>query len=345
MHSWCRPVEAAVGALSNSGLRFVLAAAVIGVVVACGSSGEDIEGEVTIHGSSTVYPLSEAIAEGFREVDSDVKVTIGIAGTGGGFQRLCRGEIAVQDASRPITEQESAACRRNGVDYIELPIAYDAVSIVVHPSNGWVTCITTEELKRMWRPSSELVVTKWDDVNDDWPDLDLRLYGPGFESGTFDYFTELILGEVGRSRRDYIDSTDHGLLVEAVSLQTNALSYVGYAYYRDNALVINSQVRALAVDDGDGCVEPSAASVEDRSYPLSRPLFIYVRSDAAARPEVDAFIDYYLRNVAEVSTDVGYISLPDRIYDLVRSRWHERKTGSVFAGAEAGSSLEQLLRE
>ncbi len=298
-----------------------------------------LSGDIAIDGSSTVFPITEAVAEEFRKVQPNVRVTVGIAGTGGGFQKFCNGETAISDASRPINQREVDACAARAVEFIELPVAYDALSVVVNPQNNWVSCITTAELKGMWQPAAQGSVGRWNQVNGAWPDSNLKLFGPGTDSGTFDYFTEVINGKARDSRGDFTASEDDNILVQGVAGDRNALGYFGLAYYLEN----QSRIKALQVDAGKGCIDPSAKSVEDGSYPLARPLFIYVRKDTAERPEVKAFVDFYMKNAAKLSAEVGYVKFPDNIYRLATARWEARKTGTMYANAASGAPLEQLL--
>jgi phosphate transport system substrate-binding protein len=320
------------------------ALALAGLVAACGdgsqdsgSEGSQLSGSIEIDGSSTVFPITEAVAEEFRREQRNVRVTVGIAGTGGGFQKFCNGETVIQDASRPISANEITACAGKNVEYIELPVAYDALSVVVNPQNNWVTCITTAELKTMWQPSAQGSVTSWNQVNSAWPNNSLRLFGPGTDSGTFDYFTETINGRAKESRGDYTPSEDDNVLVQGVAGDRGALGYFGLAYYLEN----QNRVKAAQVDGGKGCVAPSASTVENGTYPLSRPLFIYVRKDAASRPEVKAFVDFYVKNAAELAAEVGYVKFPDAVYTLVSSRWTAGKVGSTFSGKTG--TVQELL--
>jgi phosphate transport system substrate-binding protein len=332
----------------------VLGALALGFVVACGDSDEDappgptstpaprLSGSIAIDGSSTVFPITEAVAEEFSAEQREVKVTVGIAGTGGGFQKFCNGEIAISDASRPITQKEIDACAAKTIEYIELPVAYDGLSVVVHPQNTWATCLTVAELKKIWEPAAQGAVTNWNQVREGFPDAPLKLYGPGTDSGTFDYFTEVVNGKAKDSRGDFTASEDDNVLVQGVAGDRNALGYFGLAYYEEN----QSKLKAVQIDGGKGCVMPSAKAVEDGTYtPLSRPLFIYVAKSAASRPEVKGFVDFYLKNVAELSADVGYVKFPDTFYPLVTRRWETQKTGTMYANAAAGATLQQLLSQ
>jgi phosphate transport system substrate-binding protein len=280
------------------------------------------------------------VTEEFNKEQPDVRVTVGIAGTGGGFQKFCNGETLIQDASRPISATERDACAAKAIEYIELPVAYDALSVVVNPQNSFASCITIAELKKMWEPAAQGTVTQWSQVRSGWPEQGLKLFGPGTDSGTFDYFTERVNGRAKDSRGDYTPSEDDNVLVQGVAGDRNALGYFGLAYYIEN----QSRIKALQVDGGNGtCVTPSAATVENGTYPLSRPLFIYIRKDAAERPEVEAYVDFYMENAAALAADVGYVKFPDRYYQLVVTRWESRKVGTMYANAPSGSTLESLL--
>ncbi len=297
-------------------------------------------GNVVIDGSSTVFPISEGVGEEFSKVQPGVKVVVGISGTGGGFKKFCNGETDISDASRPIKPSEVEACAKNGIEFIELPVAFDALSVVVHPSNNWVSCIKVEELKKMWEPAAQGVITRWNQVNPSWPDRPLRLYGAGTDSGTFDYFTEAIVGKEDASRGDYTASEDDNVLVQGVAGDPNALGYFGLAYYLEN----KNRLKALAIDGGKGCVEPTVENVNNGKYqPLSRPLFIYVNAKSAARPEVQAFVDFYLQNAKKIVPQVGYVPLPDEAYRLATQRWQARKTGTLFQGVEPGLRIEDVL--
>ncbi len=263
---------------------------------------------VKIDGSSTVYPITEAIAEEFQQVSPTIRVTVGISGTGGGFKKFSAGETDICDASRRIKESESEACRAAGIEPIELSVAFDGIAIVVHPDNNWIDSITVEQLKQLWQPESS--VHKWSDLNPDWPDEKITLYGPGTDSGTFDYFTEKIIGESGASRADYTASEDDNVIVRGVTADRHALGYFGFAYYAEN----KDHLKLLAVDAGDGPVRPSEETIRDGTYkPLSRPLFIYVRKDALARPEVEQFVRFYLDHVNEIVREVGYVPISDDV--------------------------------
>jgi phosphate transport system substrate-binding protein len=277
---------------------------------------------VKIDGSSTVYPITEAVAEEFQKAKQGaMRVTVGISGTGGGFKKFCAGQTDISNASRPIKSSEADACKSAGITYIELPVAYDALTVVVHPSNP-ITNITPAELKKMWEPAAQGKIMKWNQVNSSWPDKPLKLYGPGADSGTFDYFTEEINGKAQASRTDYTPSEDDNVLVQGVSRDPNALGYFGFAYYENN----KGKLKALSVNG----VQPSLANVNNGTYkPLSRPIFIYVNSKSLGRPEVKAFVEYYLQNGGKLSKEVGYVPLPSQMQQQAVSRFQNRTLGSA----------------
>ncbi|NDY89604.1 PstS family phosphate ABC transporter substrate-binding protein [Ideonella livida] len=299
---------------------------------------------VKIDGSSTVYPITEGIAEDFQKAKKNaVKVTVGISGTGGGFKKFCRGETDIQNASRPILAKEMEDCRAAGVEYIELPVAFDALTVVMNPRNTFLKSITVEELKKIWEPAAQGKITRWNQVNPAWPDAPIKLFGAGSDSGTFDYFTEAINGKAKSSRGDYTASEDDNVLVQGVSQDVNAIGYFGYAYYAEN----QSRLKALAVAEkaGKPAVLPSEASVLDGSYqPLSRPIFIYVSAKALARGEVREFADFYLKNAAKIAKEVKYVPLPAKAYSLAAEHLAKGKKGTVFGGKnEVGLKIEELL--
>ena len=280
--------------------------------------GGDLSGTIEIDGSSTVFPISEAIAEEFRAEQSGVNVRVGQSGTGGGFEKFCNGETDISDASRPIDDDEKAACSENGVEYVELKVAIDGLSVVVNSENDFAECLTTEELKAIWEPDSE--VTTWQDVRDEFPDEEIKLYGPGADSGTFDYFTDVINGEEGASRSDFQQSEDDNVLVQGVAGDANALGYFGYAYYKPNT----DKLKAVGVDAGEGCIEPTDETIESGDYaPLSRPLFIYVSQESLQDEEVQAFAEFYLDTVNTVLEDVGYVPLDDADLDSAKETLEE----------------------
>jgi phosphate transport system substrate-binding protein len=278
----------------------------------CGGSRGDsgLSGSIELDGSSTVYPISQAVAEEFMiETGGDVRVTVGVSGTGGGFRRFCSSETAISNASRAIKDDERALCEQAGVDPLELQVAIDGLAVAVNPANTFVQCLTVEELRRIWEPGSTL--QQWSEVREGFPAQPLRLYGPGTNSGTFDYFTEAIVGEEDASRPDYSASEDDNVLVQGVGGDVNALGYFGYAYYIEN----QDQLRAIGVDNGSGCVEPTPETVTSGQYaPLSRPLFIYVNRNLLTRPEVAEFVRFYMQSAPELVSEVGYVPAEATIY-------------------------------
>jgi len=297
---------------------------------------------IKIDGSSTVFPISEAVAEEFQiSKRGKVHVTVGIAGTGGGFKKFCRGEIDISDASRPILTEEMEACRKAGITYLELPIAFDALTVVVNPANSWAKSMTVAELKKIWEPGAQGRINNWNQVRSGFPSQKLTLFGAGTDSGTFDYFTEAVNGKAKSSRSDYTASEDDNTLVQGVENEKGALGYFGYAYYAAH----KDKLRAVAIDGGKGPVEPSAENVINGKYqPLSRPLFLYVKVAAASRPEVQEFIKFYLANGPTLVSEVGYVPLPATAYTTILQHFTERKTGTVFGGVpKVGLTIDQLL--
>ena len=294
------------------------------------------EKSIRIDGSSTVYLITEATAEEYRAVKPNVKVTVGISGTGGGFKRFSAGELDVADASRPIKQKEIDACLAGGVQFVELPVAYDGLSVVVNPKNTWAGSLTVAELKAIWEPGSK--VKKWSDVRAGFPDQEIHLYGPGTDSGTFDYFTEAIVGTARASRSDYTASEDDNMLVQGVAGDVGAMGYFGFAYYEENA----ERLKLVSVDAGKGPVAPTAETIANGTYaPLSRPLFIYVRK--TTRPEVADFVRFYLDHAAELSADVGYVPLTRELYGASKKRFEGNVFGSAMSKATAGSKLEAVF--
>jgi phosphate transport system substrate-binding protein len=298
---------------------------------------------VKVDGSSTVFPITEAVSEEFQ-IATKTHVTVGISGTGGGFKKFCRGETDVQNASRPILEKEMAACKEAGIEFIELPIAFDALTVVVNPNNAFIKQMTVAELNKIWAPEAQQTITSWNQVNPAWPDAPLKLFGAGSDSGTFDYFTEAIVGKAKSSRGDFTASEDDNVLVQGVINDKGALGYFGYAYYEEN----QDKVRAvpIALDANSPAVSPSKESVMDGTYqPLSRPLFIYVSvKSVKEKPEVKAFIDAYLKDANVLTEEVKFIPLPEKDMDAVKAHWAAMKTGTGFGGKpEVGIKIEDLL--
>ena len=323
------------------GACLMLSAVALGIS-ACSSEQADTR-IVRIDGSSTVFPITEAIAEEFQ-ITTRIKTTVGISGTGGGFKKFCRGEVDMTQASRPILHEEMEACKAAGIEYIELPIAYDALTVVINPQNDFITSMTVDELKKMWEPAAQNVIKNWNQVNPAWPDRPLRLFGAGSDSGTFDYFTEAIMGKAKSSRGDFTASEDDNVIVKGVSGDIGAIGYFGFAYFAENQQAIKAV--PIVAQAGGEAVAPSEENVRNGSYqPLSRPLFIYVNAASAEVPEVKSFIDYYLENSTELIQEVKFIPLPDNEVSAVIKHWQERKTGTGFGGEpEIGVKIEDLLK-
>lgn len=317
--------------------------AAIGALFASGSALA--QALIKIDGSSTVFPVTEAVAEEFMKLKKGkVQVTVGISGTGGGFKKFCRGETAIQDASRPILEKEMADCKAAGIKYIELPVAFDALTVVMNPKNTFLKQATVEELKKMWEPAAQGKITKWNQINPAWPDAPMKLFGAGADSGTFDYFTEAIVGKSKSSRGDFTASEDDNVLVQGVSRDVNAIGYFGYAYYAENKDKLNA-VPIVNPKTGKA-VLPSLESVIAGEYqPLSRPIFIYVNAAEANRPEVKEFVDYYLKESAELVKEVKYVPLTPADYKHAHENFEKRRTGTAFGGvAEVGVTIPELLK-
>ena len=334
-------------------LRYMVVTACAVTALACGRGGGEAEREGTasagtlqIDGSSTVFPISEAMAEEFQAENPNVRVTVGVSGTGGGFQKFCRGETDISNASRPIRAAEIETCRSAGIEYIEVPIAYDGIAIVVNPKNTWAQSITMQELRTLWSPEAQGKVTRWNQVRTSWPDREVRLFGAGVDSGTFDYFTEAVTGKEKASRGDFTSSEDDNVIVQGVSGDEVALGFLPLAYAEQNA----SALKLVPVDDakadnGEGPITPSAETVRNGTYqPLSRPLFIYVARKAADRPEVQRFVESHFTS-ADIIREVGYVELTPELYDLAKAHFSERRVGSAFesGGSQVGMTLEQLL--
>jgi phosphate transport system substrate-binding protein len=307
--------------------RLALSVLLVAMVAGCGGSREssngdtgdggaasELSGRVQIDGSSTVGPYATAAAERFRGGNPDVRITVGVSGTGGGFERFCRDETDISNASRPIKDEEKQACEAKGVEYVELQVANDALTVVVNKDNDWVDCMTVAQLKQIWDRGSK--VKTWSDVDPSWPDERMRLFGAGTDSGTFDYFTDEINGEEGRSRSDYSASEDDNVTVQGVAGDKNALGYFGLSYYDQN----QDSLKALAVDGGDGCVEPSVETAQSGAYkPLARPLFMYVKKESLARPEVKAFLQYVLENEQAIAERAQFVPLTDEQLQKAKS--------------------------
>lgn len=339
------------GAFKMKTKRNILLTIVIALfLVSCGGKTKNagsLSGEVKIDGSSTVYPISEAVAEEFRTVESSVQVTVGESGTGGGFKKFSRGEIDINDASRPITKEEIELCKEGGVEFIELPIAYDGLAVVVNKENTFVDYLTVAELKKLWEPQAQGKIKTWNQIRASFPNEPINLYGAGTASGTYDYFTEAIVGKAKSSRGDYNASEDDNVLVKGVSSDKNGLAYFGLAYYENHA----DQLKLVPIDDevdanGKGGILPTQETVSNGTYaPLSRPEFIYVNAKSAERPEVKSFIAFYLSNAQSLVKEVGSVPLMPEVYKLVQQRFDKKTTGSAFANGVStiGVNMSELL--
>jgi phosphate transport system substrate-binding protein len=325
--------------------RFTLLAVAAAFAGALGANAVPAHAQtVKIDGSSTVFPITEAMAEDFQKAKKGkIRVTVGISGTGGGFKKFCRGETDISDASRPILKKEMDDCRAAGVQYIELPVAYDALTVVIHPDNKWAQTLTVAELKKMWEPAAQGKVKTWKQVNPAWPDQPLKLFGPGADSGTFDYFTEAVNGKAKSSRGDFTASEDDNVLVQGVSRDVNALGYFGFAYYVEN----KDKLRAVRIADkaGQG-VEPSFETVINGTYqPLARPIFIYINSKSLERPEVREFVEFYMNNAEALVREVKYVPLPAKAYAYNIEHANKKVLGTKFGGAnKVGLTIEQLMQ-
>lgn len=321
--------------------------------VACGGGGSTdrsastAPSDIKVDGSSTVFVVSEAVAEEFRSAEPNVRVTVGQSGTGGGFQKFCHGETDISDASRPVRPAEIQACKQAGINFVELPIAYDGIAIVVNPKATWIGDIRTDELRTLWAPEAQAKVARWSQVRNGWPDREIHLFGAGVDSGTYDYFTEAINGKEGASRGDFTSSEDDNVLVQGVAGDELALGFLPFAYYNENS----QRLKLIPVDngkpdDGNGPVAPSFETIRNGTYqPLARPLFIYVSEKALARPEVQRFVEFYLANVGKLAEEVGYVQLGEEGYRLVANHFREKRLGTIFGegGSQVGVTIEQLL--
>lgn len=314
------------------------------------SSAQAAPALIKIDGSSTVFPVTEAVSEEFQtEKKGSVQITVGISGTGGGFKKFCRGETDVQNASRPILAKEMEECRKSNVKYFELPVGFDAIAVVVNPKNDWLKSITVDELKAMWQPEAQGKIKTWKQVNAAWPDQELKLYGAGADSGTFDYFTEAVTGKSKASRGDYTASEDDNTLVLGVSNDKGALGFLPLSYYESN----KAKLKLVPVVGGDKApkkktaVAPNKKTVIDGSYyPLSRPIFIYVSEASYKKPEVKEYTEFYLKNATTLVSQVNYIPLPEKAYKTGADNLKKNKLGTAFGGhPEVGMTIEQILKK
>ena len=304
----------------------------------------NLTGNIKIDGSSTVFPITEAVAEEFGYLtDGNVRVVVGVSGSGGGFKKFCAGETDISNASRPIKQKEVDICEDAGVEYIEIPVALDGLSVMVNPSNEFVECVSIKQLNTLWNPQAEGKINQWNQIDPAWPAEKIQLYGPGVDSGTFDYFTETVNGESQASRGDFVASEDDNVLVHGISGDKESLGYFGYAYYLEN----QDKLKLLGIDGGEGCVKPTEETINNGTYrPLSRPLFIYLRKDSALKPHIQEFIRYYLSEDGgqRLATEVGYIPFPDKIYGLIQARVDATTTGTLFGGSNPHKgSIEEIL--
>ncbi len=313
---------------NHMNIKTILFALSVIFLSACGGntgdqSGDQLQGTIKIDGSSTVYPITEAVAEEYRSVEPKVKISVALSGTGGGFKKFGRSEIDINDASRAIKSQEVEFATSNNVHFVELTVAFDGMAVVVNPQNDWCNDMTVAELKLLWSPEAQGNIMKWNQIRPEWPDQEVHLFGPGVESGTYDYFTEAIVGKSHSSRGDFTASEDDNVLVQGVASDKNALGFFGFAYYEENS----NKLKVIGIDDGDdtngsGPIKPSIETVKNKSYsPLGRPLFLYVNSDAGKRPEVQSFIQFYLDNMNELSEEVGFIPLSAAETSNAKSVW------------------------
>ena len=322
-----------------------LAIATATLVVACGEANSEQNQLIKVDGSSTVYPITQTVIEEFKTTKAETaEINVDFSGTGGGFKKFCAGQTDINNASRPISTAEMAACRQEGVAYIELPVAFDALTVVVNPANDWVDSLTIQDLAKIWSAQAEGKITRWNQVKPDFPDKPLNLFAPGEDSGTFDYFNEAVIGKEGTSRKDYVSSEDDNILVQGVKQDPNALGYFGLAYYEAR----QDEIKAVAIDNGEGAVLPTREAVETGEYqPLSRPLFIYVNSSAAQKnPALKEFVEFYLEKAPEVVSQVGYVPLPEEGYLLTQIHFQRGKVGTVFDGESVFNlTIGELLRQ
>lgn len=308
-----------------------------------GTSSIHAQSVIRIDGSSTVYPITKTMADKFETTKKNIiKTSVNISGSSGGFRKFCRGEIDIVNASRPILKHEIKECNNARVRYIEIPVAFDAITVAINPANSWAKTMTMAELKKIWEPAAQGRITRWNQINSMWPDESIKLFGADIDSGTYDYFTEAIIGKARSSRTDFTQSKNHAALIDAIVAEKNALGFVNYAYYDEN----QDKVAAVAINNGTGAVLPSAETVENGDYqPLSRPIFIYVNIQAAEKPEVKEFVEFYMKNALLIVKEVKLFSLPPRAYATMLEHFNKKRTGTVFDGVSAvGLTIDDLIR-
>ncbi|MBL8496770.1 phosphate ABC transporter substrate-binding protein PstS family protein [Nitrosomonas sp. JL21] len=308
-----------------------------------GSGNADAQPVILIDGSSTVYPITKAVADKFEAAKKNtIKTSVNISGSSGGFRKFCRGEIDIVNASRPILKHEIKECKNARVQYVEIPVAFDAVTVAINPANSWTKAMTVAELKKIWEPAAQGRITRWSQINPTWPDESIKLYGADIDSGTYDYFTEAIIGKARSSRTDFTQSENHTTLIDAVAAEKNALGFFNFAYYIEN----QDKVAAVAINNGTGAVLPSVETVENGSYqPLSRPIFIYVNIQAAEKTEVKEFVEFYMKNALLIVKEVKFFSLPPRAYATMLEHFNKKRVGTVFDGISAvGLTIDDLIR-
>lgn len=312
----------------------------LGIGGACNASAQST---INIDGSSTVYPITQVVADQFQSAKKHaVTVAVNISGSGGGFKKFCRGEIDIVNASRPILKNEMKNCQASGVQFMEIPVAFDALTVVIHPDNTWSTSMTVVELKKIWEPAAQGSITQWNQINSAWPAESIKLYGADRDSGTYDYFTDAIVGKVKSSRTDFVKSENDNALVASVAGDKYGLGFLGFAYYGEN----QSKVNAVAIDNGKGAVLPSAETVEDGSYqPLSRPVFIYVSMKSAEKRDVKEFVEFYLKNALLLAKEVNFVPLPPRAYSTMLEHFSKKRAGTIFNGMPViGLTIDELIR-
>ena len=316
------------------------------LTLAAASSAASAQTIIAVDGSSTVFPITEAMAEEFQKANKGIKVTVGIAGTGGGFKKFCRGEIDISDASRPIKKSEAEDCKKNGIQYIELPVALDALAVMVNPKNTWAAELTVAELKKMWEPEAQGKIMNWNQIRPSFPNAPLKLFGAGVDSGTYDYFTAATVGKEHSSRGDFTASEDDNVLVQGIAGDVNAIGFFGLAYYIEN----KSKLKAVGIklNDTAKAVLPAVETAKDGTYqPLSRPIFIYVSTKSLDKPHVAKFVEFYMdpKNATELVAEVGYVPLPEAALKAFRERVTKRMVGTGFTGSKIGVSVEELMKE